>query len=300
MSLVLLLFLLGMTHNTFYKVTLNGEVIGYVDNKRKLEEQIKKSLEKDGKTIAFMVEENMPQYELVLCKTDKEINPDEITEEVLGNTIAAYKNYAIVLDGNKKQYVETLEEANLVVDKIKEDYNKKIDLDLGIQEIYTFNNSTEIVSTEGKLAKAKLEENINKKIEILGSTVNGIVLKSPVDGIITSRYGSISRIRSSAHKGLDIANKTGTPIKAAAAGTVTTSSYSGLYGNLVIIDHGNEVETYYAHCSKLHVSVGDKVKQGEVIADMGSTGNSTGPHLHLEIRVNDKPLNPQKYLYKGE
>ena len=80
---------------------------------------------------------------------------------------------------------------------------------------------------------------------------------------------------------------------------VTYAQYnSGGYGNLVKISHGNGVETYYGHCSKLYVKVGQTVKAGDTIAAVGSTGNSTGNHLHFEIRLNDKQVNPQNYLYK--
>ena len=82
-----------------------------------------------------------------------------------------------------------------------------------------------------------------------------------------------------------------------ASGTVTYAGYKGSYGNLVIISHGNGVQSYYAHCNKLLVSVGQTVSAGQVIAQVGSTGNSTGPHLHLEIRINGKAVNPQNYLY---
>ena len=66
---------------------------------------------------------------------------------------------------------------------------------------------------------------------------------------------------------------------------------------MVVLNHGNGIETYYAHCSKLYANVGDKISQGDVIAAVGNTGNSTGPHLHLEIRVNGLAYNPQNYLY---
>ena len=92
--------------------------------------------------------------------------------------------------------------------------------------------------------------------------------------------------------------KTGTPIKVAADGVVESASYSGSYGNLVKISHGNGVETWYAHTSKMYVKKGDTVKAGDIIAAVGSTGNSTGPHLHFEIRINGEHVNPQKYLYK--
>ena len=120
---------------------------------------------------------------------------------------------------------------------------------------------------------------------------------TPVEGTITSRYGVSSRIRKSDHTGLDIAAKSGTDIKVVASGTVIFASYNGSYGNLVKIDHGNGVETWYAHTSKMYVKEGQTVEAGDVIAAVGSTGNSTGPHLHLEIRINGEHVNPQEYLY---
>ena len=119
----------------------------------------------------------------------------------------------------------------------------------------------------------------------------------PISGTITSRFGVVSSIRTSRHSGLDIAAPTGTKIKAAASGTVTYSGYKGTYGYLVIITHENGVQTYYAHCSKLYATVGQQVNQGDVIAAVGNTGNSTGPHLHLEVRVNGVAYNPQNYVY---
>ena len=115
--------------------------------------------------------------------------------------------------------------------------------------------------------------------------------------MLTSRFGERSSIRSSVHSGLDIAAPTGTPVKAAASGTVTFSGYKGSYGWLMVISHGNGVDTYYGHCSKLYLSAGAKVQQGQTIAAVGSTGNSTGSHLHLEVRVNGIAYNPQNFVY---
>lgn len=98
------------------------------------------------------------------------------------------------------------------------------------------------------------------------------------------------------HKGMDFAAPSGTPIYAAAAGTVTSAGYSGNAGNLVIVNHGNGLQTYYMHCSKIYVSVGTKVSKGQNIAAVGTTGNSTGPHLHFQVMSNGTPVNPLNYL----
>ncbi len=98
------------------------------------------------------------------------------------------------------------------------------------------------------------------------------------------------------HTGLDIANKTGTPLYAADAGVVEFSGWSNGYGNNIVINHGGGKKTRYAHASKLYVKKGDEVSKGEAIAAMGSTGRSTGPHIHFEVIVNGQRLNPLNYI----
>ena len=115
----------------------------------------------------------------------------------------------------------------------------------------------------------------------------------PVYGTVTSRYGYRSR---GYHTGIDIATSSGTAIVAADGGTVSSAGWSGGYGYLVVINHGNGYQTYYAHCSKLLVSKGQKVSKGQTIARVGSTGNSTGPHLHFEVRKNGSIVNPASYI----
>ncbi len=94
------------------------------------------------------------------------------------------------------------------------------------------------------------------------------------------------------HPAVDMSSSTGTPIYAAGAGTVVTASYGRSQGNYIVINHGNGFTTVYMHCSKMNVSVGQKVHKGELIGKVGSTGTATGPHLHFEIRLYGEPLNP--------
>ena len=100
------------------------------------------------------------------------------------------------------------------------------------------------------------------------------------------------------HKGLDIACNKGTEILAAMGGTVAYAHYRSDYGNFVVIDHGNGYRTVYAHASKLLVTKGQVVEKGQVIALVGSTGQSTGNHLHFEVRINDVAVNPLRYVNK--
>ena len=120
-------------------------------------------------------------------------------------------------------------------------------------------------------------------------------LSRPVRGaIISSNYGMR---RGSMHKGVDFAARSGTRISAADGGTVTWAGWRrGGWGYLVVINHGNGIETYYAHNSRVTVRVGQKVAKGEQIAKMGSTGNSSGPHCHFEIHVNGRYVNPWRYI----
>lgn len=102
--------------------------------------------------------------------------------------------------------------------------------------------------------------------------------------------------RNTMHEGLDFAAPWGTPINASSGGIVVHAGRLGAYGNMVEIDHGNGLSTRYAHVSKINVKVGDLVKQGQQIANVGSTGRSTGAHLHFEVRIADYPLDPSLFI----
>jgi murein DD-endopeptidase MepM/ murein hydrolase activator NlpD len=122
----------------------------------------------------------------------------------------------------------------------------------------------------------------------------------PTDGWLTSAFAR-ERVHpilhlARPHEGIDITARMGTDIEAPAAGVVTEVRWVDGYGNMLTIDHGYGIVTRYAHCSKILVARGTRVRRGDVVAQVGSTGISTGPHLHYEVWVNGKPANPLKYV----
>jgi murein DD-endopeptidase MepM/ murein hydrolase activator NlpD len=98
------------------------------------------------------------------------------------------------------------------------------------------------------------------------------------------------------HAGMDIDGERGDQVAAPASGVVTEAGWKGGYGNMIEVDHGNGLKTRYGHLSKIDVNVGDSIARGQIMGFVGSTGRSTGPHLHYELRLNDRPINPRRFL----
>lgn len=332
LALGLIIAIILLKYKPTYKVTVKGQEIGYVDSEQNLEDRIQSEIiEMQGKNIDFVSLDNMPSYEFKLVSRSRRCNEDEIMVALKENARIMYKYYAVILNQETVGLVDNLEEAEQAINQIKEEHKEDtVELELSVTENYT-ENINEISMEAVQVAQAQVEEKVSaliaeeqakkqaeekakkeaekqakeeatKKAEEENSktpVVSGVLLAvTPVTGTITSRFGAVSSIRSGAHTGTDIAAPSGTPIKAVATGTVTFAARSGSYGNLIKISHENGVETWYGHCSELYATEGQQVEAGEIIAAVGSTGNSTGPHLHLEIRVNGTAVNPQTYLYK--
>lgn len=315
---VALLFILGIVTSFYkisYSVNLNGETVGYTDNKSKLQSQINDYIENgEDENTAFVQVDSLPEYNICLLKRDVATDDDKIFDMIKSDGVTYYRYYAILENQEEKIYVSNFSDAENIVNKLKEKNSSNID-NITISEKYE-TELKEMTTVEEAVAKLYVEpkkvvvaSNKTTSSKTSSGTVNtatnisstkvslGVSLIKPVSGIISSRFGVRSSIRSSAHTGLDIATSTGTPIVAAASGTVTFSGWKGSYGYLMVITHSNGVQTYYGHCSKLYYQAGATVSQGQTIAAVGSTGNSTGPHLHFEIRVNGIAYNPQNYLY---
>ena len=171
----------------------------------------------------------------------------------------------------------------------------------------SFQDQTIISSMNKSLDRFKTEVTIQERsfqelVEYLEDQKS--LLKStpsvwPVKGWLTSTFGYRSSPftgRRELHQGLDIATRSGTPIIAPADGLVVFAGREGGFGNMIIIDHGYGITTRFGHCSSLEAKLGQKVKRGDVIARIGSTGRSTGPHVHYEVAVNGVSVNPSRYI----
>lgn len=298
--------LVTFVYRPIYSVTLNGEFVGYVQNKNRFEKRIKEYMKNgEGENVAFVDIGTLPEYTTCLLKKDKVANEDEIFEMVKATGTVYYKYYTVTVGNEEKVYVATKEEAEDIINQLKAknssnksklSYSEKCETEVkefkevatAVKELYV--KPVETVAKASTTGRMPSGTGMNA-----GAGVNiGISLIRPTSGTVTSRFGPRS---SGVHKGLDIANSKGTSISAAAAGTVSFTGWMSGYGNLVIISHGNGIQTYYAHCSAVYVTAGQYVSQGQQIAAMGSTGNSSGSHLHLEVRANGVAQNPQSYVY---
>ncbi len=298
-SIILIVSIILIKFKPAYAVTLGEEEIGFVNNRTDIQNVIDNDvLAQKDETVAFVALDNVEySFEFV----DRTLIDDNtVIAKIKESSKNIYSVYE-VSDGNDEDavYVNTLEEAENLVNTLKSDYSA-LNPNLAITTLYLEEPAT---SEAINNAKAKIAESLNNQLiekrKRDKRTVNGIYLASlPLKtGTVSSRFGSVESVRDHVHGGLDLAASYGSPIMAVADGTVTFAGQSGGYGYLVVISHGNGVETYYGHCSSITTKVGAEVKAGDTIAKVGSTGNSTGNHLHFEIRINGSAVNPQKYIY---
>ena len=312
MGTVLIGAAIVLIYKPIYKVTLNGKKIGYCQDKTALQNKINTYMEKgeDGQEhVAFVQIDELPEYTMCLLKKGIVTNDEEIYEAVKETGVTYYRYYAIAESDKEKKYLASFEEAEEVIKELKKKEStnsSKLTIvekyETELPELTTkskavsslYKKKVVVATTTTTRANSPGASSVNTSRAVSNKKVNlGMSLAKPVSGVLTSRYGYRW---GRTHTGIDIGAPTGTSIKAAAAGTVSFSGWKGTLGYLVVLNHGNGIQTYYAHCSKLLVSSGQKVSKGQLIAKVGSTGRSTGPHLHFEIRVNGSSINPQSYI----
>lgn len=290
-----------------YSVELNDNFVGYIANEEESEAVLNKVKDKyinKLKNVEDKIQNTTIETDLKLMKKSIRIsdisNLDNIVENIL------------ILNKCKEKPLVKIEITTLSKELVDIDSPIKI---INTDEIFVGESKVE----EGEIGKkeiVKRDKFINGRYEgydildenILVNPTETVVYKgtkSPValglkflqhptrGGVITSNFGMRAMGN---HRGIDIGVPTGTPIGVACDGVVKYVGYDSIYGNMVIVKHSNDIETAYAHVSKIIVKVGQNVKKGETIAQSGNTGRSTGPHLHFELRVNGEAINPNKYI----
>lgn len=288
---------------SYYKIDMTVEIVFMI-------------LESESLTSFMQNLENA--YKII--KLDRELIAElNKVQEEMNNEKSAIKEELIVIEDNKKSVVEKQQELVLAQDELlvkQQNEQSKMDELLALE-----NNKNQVINTlsaeESQLAneigdllaynqdlQQELDNlfqelNNNNQNQVNNTTSSGEGFLRPGVGVVTDTYGE--RINPVTfvpgfHAGVDFADAYGANVYASKSGTVVYSGWISGYGNTVIINHGNGVETLYAHNSELLVSVGQEVSRGEVIALVGSTGMSTGPHIHFEIRINGSHVNPMDYL----
>lgn len=297
-------------------VTVEGQKVALVDSEQHAGEVVKKVAEhyKNNKTVKIEIQEQTQAKEMKLKNGDKmpkimtveeavaEITANQeltvkTTEVVTAKEAVGYKKVTQQTDhlyvGQTKVKTEGQRGLREVIKKITKENGKVIKTDVVEQTI--------LEKPENQVILTGIKENpsgvatVSRGAHTRGETKRGTGrLAAPVSTLnVTSGFGPRwGRM----HLGVDLGMPAGSPITAADDGTVIFTGYSGSYGNLIKIDHGNGIVTYYAHCSRIIAKRGQAVRKRELIAKVGSTGNSTGPHLHFEVRVNGQNVNPLNYL----
>ena len=285
-----------------YELSLNNKVIGYIGNPDTVETVLNKIKQ-------TYIDKASEKGVLV-----KEVNFD--TKIDLKKNMIQSKDLSSVEDITSKIMLanDILEEPLLDV-TIEAEIDEIASIEPALEDKYLGENTIE----EGKWGEKKVKKKVTfingkeSESEIIYESVlkeaestkiyKGI--KNPINsnmaflahptrgGVITSVFGEKSR---GGHRGVDIAVPSGTPIGAACDGVVSFVGYDDIYGNMVKIKHDDNTETLYAHASYILTELGKEVKKGETIAKVGSTGRSTGPHLHLELIYKGNPINPVDYI----
>ena len=304
-----------------YMVEMGGVELGLVNDKDKFEKDVKDTLENlEEPVVSAKLQEN-PKYSLRLVdKDDIDVDDNYVFAKVEEKIEKTYRYYNIKEDDKLLAKVSTKEERDNLLKELEEGKQVK---DLKVEEeetkeyyIISYDEAKQLASTNvdnienekrSKLEKEKIEK---RNTNIVKNIRRGGTVSASSSSNASAMLGSLSfrrplnSSRVSAgylgypgHRGIDFPSPQGTPVMAAESGTVTTVMYSNKsYGNRVIIDHGNGISTLYGHNSTIGVSLGQKVSKGQTIAGVGSTGNSTGNHVHFEIRINGKPINPTSYV----
>ncbi|NMM62094.1 M23 family metallopeptidase [Clostridium sp. P21] len=299
-----------------YEIYINNKSIGCIKDKKdffNIEDIIKKDAEKRFGKVNFK-----DSVKLIKRHTDSDKclkSSKDVNRLIIENSNTEVNAVLMKSDGREVGVLANEKEMRQVLDKVKNSYKEKeksdqlklvnyityVNEDIKIRKV---NSVEEVISTIGINSKNPIiafsrytEDDLLSNNDSLrlsrGSFSRTAFMSIPSQGTITSPFGSRW---GTVHQGIDIGASMGAPIYAAMDGKVYCTEWENGYGNVIKIDHGQGIQTVYAHCSNICSTAGEYVNRGEKIGEVGSTGRSTGPHVHFEVRINGKPENPLKYL----
>lgn len=312
-----------------YKISIGSDTITFVKSKKEFNKTYNEfQSEIKAKYNNVVTKKDFSLQKIKIDDSTLFISGDNLKKVMLKKFSTEVDAFTMKSDNKKVAYVINEKQGKEILDLVQEHYSKKTKLD-SITKTHVENNITyELVKTEignlynnSEIASAIIEYDEKSKAPLIAVKIAGNVTKeeikvpvqnkeilvgtnkpqtaemaymnTPSRGAISSTFGMRW---GKAHKGIDIAANLGEVINAALDGTVVYAGWQEGYGNVVKIHHGKDVETIYAHCSKITVKQGEAVNKGEKIGEVGSTGNSTGPHLHFEVREKGEPQNPERYI----
>lgn len=299
------------TYKPTVKAYIDGKFIGYFSSEQQFDE-VYNDLVTEKQNIDSNVKvylESEPTFETSYTR-DSLIAKQNVYTNLRSEIKTEYTVYQVAVDGENKMKFDTQDDANKYAENLKSEVSK---LKVEVKE--------EKVAEKGEITTIERADSIlkdivdrNKPVETPKTTVSkpttnrkNITTAATIGATSVQATGggvwpTVNRrvnchyMGYSGHTGIDIGGAVGTAIYAYQSGTVTFAGWGNGYGLYVKIAHGNGTTTYYAHCSELFVTAGQQVSEGQMIAKIGMTGYTTGPHLHFEIRFNGVPVNPYPYI----
>ena len=298
------------------KTYINGEFIGYFSSPQQFDE-VYNDLVAEKQNIDPNVKvylESEPTFETSYIRSNL-LAEQNVYTNLRAEIKTEYTIYKVMVDGEEKMTFNTQDDANKYAENLKKEV-AKLNTEVKLEKVEELGEMTTIERADSILKdivdRNKPVEtpkvNVVKRTNYAQNTYYNSGASTEVANTALSQGGvwptNLRQISSSFgyrgdyHTGIDITGSgaIGHPIYAYKTGVVTFAGYSSSYGNYIKVDHGNGLATWYAHCSKLLVTAGQEVTQGQTIALVGSTGWVTGPHLHFEVRINGVPVNPYPYI----
>lgn len=296
------------TYKPAVKAYLNGKFVGYFTDEQQFDE-VYNDLVTEKQSIDPNVKVYLdyePTFETSYIK-DSVVADQNVYTNLRAEIKTEYTIYNVAVDGETKMTFNTQDDANKYAESLKSEVSK-LKTEVKVEKVAELGEMTsieradsilkDIVDRNKPVVTPKVTYNTNRNNVTKAATIGATQIAATGAGVwpTVNRRVNCAYMGYSGHTGIDLGGAVGTAIYAYRSGTVTFSGWGTGYGLHVKIDHGDGMSTYYAHCSELLVSAGQQVSEGQMIAKIGLTGYTTGPHLHFEVRFNGVPTNPYPYI----